>query len=187
RALLPDLFLVVDHVCGVVCEPAPDADVVIGSAGKGLMSPPGLAFLCLGERALERLPAQPPASVLDLRGELAAQRRGGTRFTPPVTLVRGLAAALRHVAERGADRLAAESRRRAASFREGLPVLAERPAAAMTAVPVEDAEAVRARLREAGVEVAGGQEGLRGRILRVAHFPHLPDAAQQAVRRELLK
>ena len=88
-------------------------DVVVSGSQKALMCPPGLAFASVSERAWE-LAADGTRAALRVR--LAADRRRagqghGTPFTPPVTIVAGLNAALELLERDGYEAAYARNRR----------------------------------------------------------------------------
>lgn len=178
--------LVVDAISSLGATPletdAWGLDVVVTGSQKALMTPPGLAFASISERARERARhATNPRFSLDWERALTAQAQGQTPFTPAISLVLALDAALAII---GADGLEARFER---TLRLGRGVRA-----AMTALGLElfspdrddcslvtaalwpagiDGEAVRRGLRDRhGITVAGGQGELAGRILRIGSF-----------------
>ena len=73
-----------------------DLDIVISGSQKAFMLPPGLAFLGLSERARHFADsATSPRYYFDLAKELKNQPNDQTAYTPAVTLLVGLAEALR--------------------------------------------------------------------------------------------
>ncbi len=181
-----DALLVVDAISGAGALPlAMDAwglDVVIVGSQKALALPPGLTFLSLSARAWERAETlRTPRFYFDLRRERRAQAQGEPAFTPAISHVVALHAALRWLESAGgvdmlvhnAATLAAMTR--AAAGEWGLPLVApDDHGDALTALyPPEGLSApdlVKALKREFGSTVAGGQGRLQGRILRIAHL-----------------
>jgi aspartate aminotransferase-like enzyme len=177
-------LLVVDGITGVGVQDLPmDAwgiDVLVSASQKALMVPPGLGFVALGPRAesaLER--ATGPRYYFDLRRELREQRKGGTGFTAPISLLFGLREALRMIAEEGLSQVFARHEALAAAARAAgraldLELFARVPAAATTALRVPagiDGKLLVRRLRDDfGVAIAGGQGELEGRIFRIGHM-----------------
>ena len=77
-------------------------DVVVSGSQKALMTPPGLAFVAASERAWAiSEQAALPRFTLDWRVTRDSQAKVQTPFTPPITLVAGLNAALGHDRGRG--------------------------------------------------------------------------------------
>jgi len=174
----PDALVIVDAVTSLAAAEirphAWDLDAVVSGSQKGVMSPPGLAFAWLSQRAWQRGGALLPTTYLDLRREREKQRDGQTSFTPATSLVAALDVALGLIAAEGL-----ESRWRAkallndallaAGSAMGLTGLASRPSPALAALLVPDSVAApdvvkAAKLR--GVTIAGGEDELRQRLLR---------------------
>jgi len=182
----PDTLLVVDAVSGAGAMPletsAWGVDVVVVGSQKALALPPGLAFLAASQKAWERIEAtRAPRFYFDLRRERKAQSRGEPSFTPAISNVIALKAALDHMQELGgvdalvdnAATLAAMTRAAAGAL--GVPLLApEHHGDALTALrPPAGLEAgaiVKGLKREFASTVAGGQGKLSGHIFRVAHL-----------------
>ncbi len=180
-----DCLLVADVISWMAAAPLEvgrwDVDVVVGASQKALMIGPGLAWVGLGPRAEDRLKhfKGPPRYYFDLRRH-ARQVEGHSEFTPAVDLVVSLLTALRFVQDEvGAERFALNALRQAVAFRAALPPLglqlfATNPTPTLSAVllpPEVDGEALVGRMESAyGVKVAGGQEQMKGRLIRVAHM-----------------
>jgi aspartate aminotransferase-like enzyme len=181
-----DVLLVVDAISGAGAMPlhteAWGVDVVVVGSQKALALPPGLAFLAIGERAWERIDkATAPRFYFDLRRERKAQNEGEAAFTPAITHVVALKAALDAVqAMGGVDALVANAgtlaaMTRAAAAALGLPLVSPRHHGdALTALypppGVDSGAIVRSLKSEFAATVAGGQGDLKGRIFRVAHL-----------------
>jgi serine---pyruvate transaminase len=183
REAAGDRILVADAISGLGVVDLPmdrwGIDVVVSGSQKGLMTPPGLAFVAAGPRAIERSAALGPGGFyLDWE----RTRKGGSRspFTPAVTLVLQLQAALMLMEAEGLpavlDRHRVLGRMcRAAVQACGLSLLGpENPEAnVVTAFQVPegvDGKAIPALMKERyGVEIAGGQGRLSGKIARIGH------------------
>jgi aspartate aminotransferase-like enzyme len=181
-----DTLLVVDAISGAGAmrleTDAWGVDVVVVGSQKALALPPGLAFLSVGARAWERIEsAATPRFYFDLRRERKAQASGEAAFTPAISLVVGLKAALDFVDGLGgvdalvgnAGLLAEATRAAAAALR--MPLVAPRHHGdALTALfppeGIDCAAIVKGLKSEFGSTVAGGQGTLKSRILRIAHL-----------------
>jgi aspartate aminotransferase-like enzyme len=181
-----DTVLVVDAISGAGAMPLETAewgvDVAIVGSQKALALPPGLAFLSVSSKAWTRMGvANAPRFYFDLRRERRAQTEGESAFTPAISHVVALRAALDYVEALGgvealvgnAGLLAAMTR--AAAKALGLPLVAPRHHGdALTALfPPEGLQAgaiVQALKREFASTVAGGQGQLKGKIFRIAHL-----------------
>jgi len=182
----PDVLLVVDAISGAGAMPLETSawgiDVAIVGSQKALALPPGLAFLSLSARAVERIEAsRSPRFYFDLRRERKAQQGGESAYTPGISHIVALRAALEFVESlggvdglvRNAHTLA--SLTRAAAQALGLPLLAPRDHGdALTALlppqGVESGAIVKSLKSEFASTVAGGQGKLKGRIFRIAHL-----------------
>jgi aspartate aminotransferase-like enzyme len=179
-----DAILVVDAVSGLgAAELRQDdwgIDVVVSGSQKALMCPPGLGFASVSERALEYAQAHPGGRYFFDWGKTAkAQAKGNSAFTPPVPLFLGLDIALDMIKEEGIedvwarhDLLGRATRAGAAAI--GLDVFgdADERSTVVTAVELPDSidgGKVPGALRKLGITANGGQEQLKGRILRIAH------------------
>jgi aspartate aminotransferase-like enzyme len=181
-----DALLVVDAISGAGALPletdAWGVDVVVVGSQKSLALPPGLSFLALGARAAQRVESgKTPRFYFDLRRERSAQASGESAFTPAISLVVALKAALDFVEQTGGvDALVANARTlaeatRAAAGALHLPLVAPRHHGdALTALyppaGLDSGAIVKALKTEFGSTVAGGQGALKGKILRVAHL-----------------
>ena len=160
-------------------------DVVVSGSQKALMTPPGLAFVSVSERAWQLARRVPTASFyLDWETAAAAQAKGNTAFTPPVSLVFGLNAALEMIEQQGLEPTFAHNRRLARATRAGVKALGlalfspdDESSAMVTAFLMPDGldgQVVYARLRDRhGVVLAGGQGRLRGKIMRIGHMGYM--------------
>jgi aspartate aminotransferase-like enzyme len=181
-------LLVVDAISGLgATELRQDewgVDVVVAGSQKALMTPPGLGFVSASQRALDFAAARPgprAAYYFDWERALAEQRRPApaTPFTPAVTLIRALDAALALIAEEGLERILARHDLLARATRAGvrgmgLDVFGDPDERATVVTAVELPEAldggrIPGLLRERGIVVNGGQGQLAGRIVRIAH------------------
>ena len=177
-------LLVVDAITSVGVHPLPQdewgVDAVVCGSQKGLMIPPGIATLSLAPWAAPLIDApRLPRFYFDLRKARKSAPLGETAFTPPVSLVLALEESLAMIAEEGLDAVHHRHRRLAHATRAGAEALGfsvfpSSPSHAVTALaPPEgiDASAVVKRLRDThAMVVAGGQDQLKGRILRIGHM-----------------
>ena len=160
-------------------------DVCVTGSQKGLMLPPGLAFVALGERAATAVGRSTmPRFYLDLRAALRSHASADTPWTPAIQLVRGADVALAMIREEGIERVWDRHRRLGRGFRAGVEALGLRlfsdsPSDAVTAVEIPGGvtwEALRDALRsQGGLTVAGGQGEYAGRIFRVAHLGYFDE------------
>jgi aspartate aminotransferase-like enzyme len=178
--------LVVDAISSLGATPletdAWGLDVVVTGSQKALMTPPGLAFASVSERARERSrTATNPRFSLDWERALAAQAKGQTPFTPAISLVQALDVALAMIEADGLEARFEQTVRLGRGVRAGLRALGlqlfspDRDDCSLVTAALWpagiDGEAVRRALRDRhGITVAGGQGELTGRILRIGAF-----------------
>jgi len=159
-----------------------DLDVVFTASQKGLMCPPGLMLLAAGERAWEaNAQARLPRYYFDWARTRVSLERGQHPVTPPVSLFYALDLALELLFAEGLEKVFARHhhlgeyvRRRVRAL--GLQRLADHDHASHTVTAVRVPEGIDAKvllntLRERDrVVLAGGQEHLSGKIVRIAHM-----------------
>jgi serine---pyruvate transaminase len=161
-------------------------DVVITGAQKALMLPPGLGFLALSERACKAIEGNEAqhAYYLNLHHARKSAKDHDTPFTPAHLLVRGLVVALDILLEDGIEQVwkrvaAMAAATRAAGEAIGLRVFSKSPSDSVTALCPPEGIKVKA-LREAlekryGIESAGGQDQLKGKIFRLGHMGYVDE------------
>ncbi|HEY0383749.1 MAG TPA: alanine--glyoxylate aminotransferase family protein [Candidatus Elarobacter sp.] len=177
-------YVVVDSVSGMAASDfAMDAwgfDVVVTASQKALAAPPGVAMVAVAPRVWERMDANLSAQrfYFDLRKAREFAKIGQTPWTPPVSIVFALDAALDEFERTGPaavhERHARYARAiRAAALALGLSLYSDEGAHSPTVVAIElpagiDGDAIRTSLRESrGVIVGGGQRQLKGKIVRI--------------------
>ncbi|MEW6250645.1 MAG: alanine--glyoxylate aminotransferase family protein [Planctomycetota bacterium] len=183
-------LLLVDAITGVGALPLrPDEwglDVTITGAQKSLMLPPGLGFLALSERAWAAVEANKGqhAYYLNLLKARKSARESDTPFTPAHVMIRGLVVALNILLEEGMENVwkrvaAMAAATRAAGEAIGLKVFSRSPSDSVTAlcppagITVKD---LRNELEKRyGIESAGGQDQLKGKIFRLGHMGYVDE------------
>lgn len=155
-------------------------DVVVSCSQKGLMTPPGLAFAALNERAWKAVEQSDlPKYYFDFRKAHQRGLEGSVPYTPAITLLIGLQYALNHICDEGIRPTIARHNRMAIATRNavkaiGLLLFATSPANTLTSIrlPEEiDGKAFVKMMREKhGITYAGGQGDLGGKIVRIAHL-----------------
>jgi aspartate aminotransferase-like enzyme len=154
-------------------------DAVIGGSQKGVMTPPGAAYISLSPQAITKMEGgRQPCFYFDLLAALASAEKGDTPYTPAISLFLGLQQALRMMREEGIDEVVARHAANAAAVRAavtalGLRLLSSSPSNAVTAaVPPEGTASDIVKIMEYryGVKIAGGQARLKGKIIRLGHL-----------------
>ncbi|MDE6734051.1 MAG: alanine--glyoxylate aminotransferase family protein [Desulfovibrio sp.] len=180
-----EALLVADGISAVGISPCPmddwKLDCLLTGSQKGLMLPPGLALLALSPRAWKKAEAtRPGCFYFDLPRERDNVLKGQTLFTTPVNLIVGLDASLDLLLENGLDLIytkqwALTMLVRAGTAAMGLaPLAKEQFAWGLTSVwlpeGVNGGDVLRLAMEDWGVCMAGGQDQLKGRIVRIGHM-----------------
>ncbi|MEO5989839.1 MAG: alanine--glyoxylate aminotransferase family protein [Candidatus Eisenbacteria bacterium] len=175
---------IVDAITGVGVHPLPQdewgVDVVITGSQKGLMSPPGLATLSIAPWALDAIEGEKlPRFYWDLRKARKSLPAGESAWTPAVSLIFAVEEAIAMMKEEGLAGVHQRHARLAAAIRAGAQELgwtlfSKSPANGVTALEPPagvDASAVVKRLRVThGITVAGGQDHMKGKMIRIGHM-----------------
>ena len=178
---------IVDAVSGLgACELRTDewgVDVVVAGSQKALMSPPGLGFVSVSDRAM-RLHEQStmPRYYFDFTAARKAYVKDPpqTAWTPAVSVIIQLDVALRQILDEGIENVFERHVLLGRAAREGVKGMGlrlfgpdEDLNSAVTAawVPegVDGKSLVRLMFREHGIQVAGGQGEMSGKIFRIGH------------------
>ena len=160
-------------------------DVCVTGSQKGLMIPPGLAFVALSRRAIDAMRTSTlPKFYFDLRKALKSYEENDTPWTPAVSLIIGVDAALEMIKAEGIEHVWARHRRLATGLRAGIGALgmklfSDSPSYAVTPVWLPegvDWKAFNITLKiENGITIAGGQDDYKGKIFRVSHLGYYDD------------
>jgi serine---pyruvate transaminase len=177
-------LVVVDAVSSLAAVPLEtDAwalDVVVSGSQKALMTPPGLAFAAVSQAALDAR-GSAPRFYFDWQKIAAAQAKLDAAFTPAVTLIASLDAALGLLLEEGLEAAFDRHLRLGRACREGAKAMGlelfspdDDCSAVVTAIRAPDGidanDVVRALLEDHGITIANGQGPLKGRIFRIGHI-----------------
>jgi aspartate aminotransferase-like enzyme len=179
-----DVILAVDAISGLgAAELRQDewgVDVVVAGSQKALMCPPGLAFASVSERALAYAAERGEGRYYFDWGRTAkSQGTGASPFTPAVSLFFGLDVALGLIEAEGLENVLARHQILARATRAGAAAIGlelfgdpDERSTVVTAVELpEDVDGgkVPGALRKLGITANGGQDHLKGKIIRIAH------------------
>ncbi len=190
RTAVPEALFLVDAITALGALPLPmdawDLDGVVGGSQKAFMLPTGLSFVAWSERAWKKIAtAKSPRFYFDIRAELEANRRGETNFSSAVPLVRALDEVLTQIDSFGGiqslykriDALAEATRDTVQTL--GFELLATHPSPSLTAIRTPDGiDGAKWRsLLESkyGLILMGGQDSLKGKIIRIGHMGYISD------------
>ncbi len=170
-----EIMVIADGITAVGVEAidVTNIDCLIAGSQKALMLPPGLAILGLSNSAIEKI-GDGKGYYFNLASEVKKQRQNTTAYTAATTLIIGLLEILETIQNNGGlEKLYADTALRAKAVREalksiGLHIYPKNPAKSMTTIDDEDASKIRTLLKEEfEVNVAGGQDHLKGKIFRI--------------------
>jgi serine---pyruvate transaminase len=177
-------ILVADAVSGLAVSPMSmdswSVDAVVVGSQKGLMLPPGLGVVAVGPRAWEKREAsRTPRFYWDW-----AKYRRAVPFTPALSLLFQLDAALNYIHTQGKERIfarraAVADRMRSLVRKSGMEIYATRPGNGITGVipPAGfDIEGLIRRLdADFGIQIGEGQGQIKKTTFRIGHVGHLTD------------
>jgi aspartate aminotransferase-like enzyme len=179
-------LLVVDAVSGLATADLPvdewNLDVVIWGSQKAFMVPPGLAGVCISQRAWEAVEKCTNSRYyFDLRLAKKFYAEGQTPFTPALSLLFGMQESLKMLQDEGLKKIF----ERHAMYRDivwaaaealNLEMLAAKEWASPSVTAIKAPEGIpagdiiKALRRDFNVVIAGGQAKLKGKIFRIGHL-----------------
>ncbi len=179
-----DMVLVVDAISSLGAIPCYmddwKIDCLITGSQKAFMLPPGLAFISLSEKAWNKtINSDLPKYYFDLKKYKKTLEKFDFPFTIPVSLIVGLNKTIKIIKEYTLEKIWEEHRKRAEATRKaisamGLSLLSSSPSDAVTGVLLPegiDGEQIIKFIRKSyGISIAGGQDKLKGKIVRISHL-----------------
>lgn len=154
-------------------------DIAVAGSQKGLMIPPGLAFVSVSPKALKLVEnSRLPRYYFCYKAAKKSADKDDTPWTPAVSLVIALVESIKMIREDTLEATLARHKKmagavRAAASALGLELLAPDAASdAVTAIKLPDnidGNALVKTMRDTyGIGIAGGQAQLKGKIIRIA-------------------
>jgi len=180
-----DTLFVVDAISALVAHDlktdAWGIDIMIGGSQKGVMLPPGIAFVSVSDKAWKKAEtSKMPKFYFNFKKERENLAKNQTNFTSPVTLIIGLNESLKMLQSEGLENVFKRHAWLAAATRKAVQAIGlelyprESPSNAVTAImtpPGIDGQVVYKNLREKyGITAAGGQDKAKGKVFRIAHL-----------------
>ncbi len=168
-------------------------DIAIVGSQKCLGAPPGLSAISVSERAWELMLDNGDSRVripyyMDLLAYRESFNKRQTPYTPALPLFFALHEALEVIREEGMTKRVERHRQLADTIRNAattmgltlFPVLDEvseysNTVTAINVPPGLDDALLRARMRERGIMIAGGQGKLKGKIIRIATMGNITE------------
>lgn len=183
-----EAVLVVDAISGLAAIPMKTdewgADVVVSGSQKGLMIPPGLAFVSVSPKAWQMIEKSTlPKYYFDFKAYRKALTKTDTPFTPAVNLMIALREALKIIKEEGIEVIFERHKKLAFAVRSAVKAIGlelfspDAYSDGVTAVKVPQAidgeKLVKTMRDKYGVGIAGGQDELKGKIFRIATMGYI--------------
>lgn len=182
------LFLV-DAITALGAMPLPmdewQIDGLVAGSQKAIMLPTGLSLISFSKKAWNKIKTNPtPRYYFDVRKELAANDKGETFFSSNVSLIRALAFVLTDIKAMTLEGLFKTIQRRSFYTRAmasvlNLEVYSKSPSSSVTALSLPsgfDGVKFREHLEKSyNVTVMGGQDQLKGKIIRLGHMGYITD------------
>ena len=175
-----DIAVVVDGITSVGCHEMRfddwGLDVIVTGSQKGLMIPPGLAFVAVSDRAKKMMETSKlPKFYFSLKKALKSHADNDTPFTPAITLVVGLEKALRMIHEETVEHIWHHHKVLSEAVRNGcqsigLKLFGTPASHAVSSVNVpegvEYSKFNKILKQKYGITTAGGQEHFEGEDLQ---------------------
>ncbi len=181
--------LVVDSISGSVNQKflVDDwyIDVAVTGSQKGLMCPPGLSFVSVSQKAWQLVEkSTSPKFYLDFKKMKKSIENKETPFTPAVSLVVAVHKAIEIIKGKTLEKIWQETEKLAFATRTavksiGLKIFCDELHISNIVTPISmpeniDGQKVVKTLREEfGISIAGGQDKLKGKIVRIAHMGYI--------------
>lgn len=180
-------LFVVDTISGLGAAPfrtdAWNVDLAVSGSQKGLMTPPGLAFVAVSDKAWQAVEtAELPRYYFGFKEAAKSQSKTPpqTPYTPAITLVQALDEALKLMIEEGLEAIHERHATLARATRAAVEALGlefyacdrERAVVATSVLSpdgINSGDIVRLMRNEFGIFIAGGQGKAKGRIFRLGH------------------
>ncbi|MDN5343099.1 alanine--glyoxylate aminotransferase family protein [Oceanotoga sp. DSM 15011] len=180
-----DAVLVVDSISGLLAQPLKmdewGIDVVVTGVQKGFMMPPGIGLISFSPKALE-IAKNCTNNRYYFDINYYSKKFPDSPWTPPINLVYQLAKSVEMLKEETIEGLWERHElmaiaTRAAMKAMNLEIFAKNPGNVLTSIKVPenvDGKKIVSFLRDSwGVTFAGGQDTLKGKIIRVAHLGYM--------------
>jgi serine---pyruvate transaminase len=155
-------------------------DLLCVGSQKALMIPPGLAFVSVSAKAWAKIDRFDSHSYyFNLKAARKKMKEFDTPYTPAHTLILALKMALRRIKDEGIENVWRRHQKMSEACQAGVTALglelfSARPAEGLTAFRVPDGlkdSQIRNKLYDRfGIYAVGGQDRLKGKIIRIGHM-----------------
>lgn len=181
-----DILFVVDSISGILSNEFKTdewrVDCAISGSQKGFMTPPGLAFVSLSERAQAAMKkSDMPNFYFSFAKHLNRLPEGQNPTTPAITLIFAANVACQLIKKEGIDNVLARHKKLQTLTALGVEALgleffvknSEDRGSTLTSVIAPegiDGQEIHKLMQEEGVTIAGGQADYKGKIFRIGHL-----------------
>lgn len=180
-----DALIIVDGVSSVGGTPTYmddwGVDIYVSGSQKALMAPAGLACVAVSERAWETIENNDtPRFYFDFLAYRKAIQNNYTPFTAAISLLYALDASLALIDKEGVNEVyrrheILRNMTRSAAEELNLPLFSEEEFGAYTVTTIQprdvDADELRAFMhKNFGLQLAGGQQHMAGKLIRIGHM-----------------
>ena len=184
----PNRILIVDAITALIYQELPmddwGIDVLVAGSQKAFMLPAGLSMIALSEKAWAfSTHSTLPKFYFDLQAELNANQKGQTHFSSAVTHIRALDAILDQFEKIGLQKVIAQAKKIQQAIISAcqefqLSIFATCPTVTAIKVPNDlDGTQIRDHMElDFNVTVMGGQDQLKGKILRIGHMGYIKES-----------
>jgi len=158
-------------------------DIPVTGSQKALMMPAGLGFLACSEKAMNKIKAtKAPVFYASIPAYEKSLADFDTPYTPANMTILAMKQSLQLIKDQTIETVWKETSRRAAALRAGadaigMPVYSKSPSDAVTAILAPagiDGQALYKTLgQKYGMTVAGGQDQLKGKVVRFSHMGYV--------------
>ncbi len=158
-------------------------DVAITGSQKGLMLPPGLAFAVCSEKAVDAIKKSDiPQFYLSFAKAIKTVESDQTPWTPATSLIIGLDYALKMIKNEGIENIWERHQQnadatRAACDAMNLDSFCKKPSNVLTVLNIPEeigaGNVVKKMMADHGIRITGGQEHLKGKIIRLSHLGYI--------------
>jgi aspartate aminotransferase-like enzyme len=195
----PQTLFLVDGITAVGAYPVPmdewNIDGLVAGSQKAFMLPTGMSFISFSQKAWDRIKTVTmPRFYFDIREEDKANRKGESWFSSNVSLIKALHVVLTMILAKGLESHFAEIKKRAdftryCILKMGLKIFPDVPSESVTAFSLPegfDSQALRTSLEQNfNITIMGGQDQLKGKILRIGHMGYIENGDQLRLMRDL--
>ncbi len=166
-------------------------DVCVTASQKGLMLPPGLAFVALSRRAIRKFSSSSlPKYYFDFKKILNSYRSEQTPWTPAISLLMGLDESLKMIHSEGLEKIWKRHKILADSLRSGikklgLEILSKNPSNSVTAVllprHIKSLEFHNHIQNKYGCIFGKGQGHYASELFRIGHIGNVQESDVQRI------